>query len=101
MLPRDPVPFFSNGELNFAAHSVGWLVAGACTLVAVVTSLWLIDKHLTHFYAPHTQRHVIRILFLVPIYAICSFLSYYFYPQGEFDPPSRFVVLVAERRAER
>ncbi|ORY89355.1 organic solute transporter Ostalpha-domain-containing protein [Leucosporidium creatinivorum] len=82
VLPSDPVPFFSHGNINFKAHDVGWIVAGAFTFVAVVTSAWLIAQHLAFFYAPHTQRHIVRILFLVPIYAICSFLSYYFYSQA-------------------
>lgn len=75
---------------------MGWLVSGAFTLVAVVVSAWLIDKHLRYFFAPHTQRHIVRILFLVPIYAICSFLSYYFYHQGEFS----LILKMAYARAE-
>lgn len=42
-------------------------------------SWYLIWRHATHYLKPWEQRHIIRVLFLVPIYATVSFLSYYFY----------------------
>lgn len=56
------------------------------TLIAVVTSFWLIGKHLSFFTSPHVQRHIVRILFLAPLYAVLSWLSYYFYNQGQQLP---------------
>ncbi|GAA6014948.1 hypothetical protein JCM11491_002367 [Sporobolomyces phaffii] len=81
-LPRDPVPFFSNGDLNFKAHDVGWLVAGLFSIVATWASVWLILKHLSFFYHPAEQRMIVRILFMPIIYAWCSFFSYYFVHQA-------------------
>lgn len=45
-LPHDPTPFFSNGEIHFKAHDVGWIVCGVCTIIASSMSMWLISKHL-------------------------------------------------------
>lgn len=42
------------------------------------TVLRLINKHLKFFYAPSQQRHIVRILFMVPVYAVTSFLSYFY-----------------------
>lgn len=81
-LPQDPVPFLSNGNINFKAHDIGWLISGFFALIGIVASFWLIDKHLTNFYSPSQQRHLVRILFMVPIYATTSFLSYYFYNEA-------------------
>ncbi|GAA5840812.1 hypothetical protein JCM3766R1_000890 [Sporobolomyces carnicolor] len=81
-LPRDPVPFFANGNLNFKAHDVGWLVAGLFSLVASSCSIWLILKHLSFFYHPSEQRIIVRILFMPILYAWCSFFSYYFVHQA-------------------
>ncbi|GAA5982697.1 hypothetical protein JCM5350_006215 [Sporobolomyces pararoseus] len=81
-LPRDPTPFFSNGDLNFKAHDVGWLVAGLFSIIATWTSVWLILKHLSFFYNPPEQRMIVRILFMPIIYAWCSFFSYYFVHQA-------------------
>ncbi|GAA5996706.1 OSTA/TMEM184 family protein [Rhodotorula paludigena] len=82
VLPHDPVPFFSNGDVNFKAHDVGWLCCGIMAIVATITSLWLISKHLAFFYHPTEQRHIVRLLLMPVIYALCSFLSYYFYKQA-------------------
>lgn len=38
-------------------------------------SLWLVFMHATHYTKPREQRHIIRILFMVPIYATSSLLS--------------------------
>ncbi|KAM0747580.1 DUF300-domain-containing protein [Meredithblackwellia eburnea MCA 4105] len=79
VMPRDPVPFFSHGNINFKAHDVGWIISGIFALIACISSIWLINKHLAFFYSPYQQRHIVRILFMVPIYAIASFLSYFYY----------------------
>ncbi|PWN37833.1 DUF300-domain-containing protein [Meira miltonrushii] len=81
-VPVDPVPFYTNGNLNFKAHDVGWIICGFFTLIASVTSFWLIWKHLTYYTCPQQQRHIVRMLFMVPIYAIVSLLSYIFYHQA-------------------
>ncbi|UZJ54054.1 hypothetical protein CBS101457_003374 [Exobasidium rhododendri] len=78
----DPVPFYTNGNINFKAHDVGWIVCGFFTLIASCTSFWLVWKHLTYYTCPQQQRHIVRLLFMVPIYAIVSTLSYVFYRNG-------------------
>ncbi|MCJ1473997.1 hypothetical protein MMC13_002653 [Lambiella insularis] len=42
-------------------------------------SMYLMLRHATHYLKPWEQKHIIRILFMVPIYSIVSFLSYVFY----------------------
>ncbi|CAO1625416.1 unnamed protein product [Parajaminaea phylloscopi] len=79
---RDPVPFIVDGKLNFKAHDVGWIISGAFTLVASIASFWLIWKHLTYYTCPQQQRHIVRMLFMVPIYAIVSWMSYLFYSEA-------------------
>ncbi|KPV74907.1 uncharacterized protein RHOBADRAFT_36871 [Rhodotorula graminis WP1] len=81
-LPHDPVPFFSSGDINFNAHDVGWLVCGTLAFVATITSCWLIRKHLSFYYHPTEQRHIVRLLAMPIVYAICSFLSYFWYRQA-------------------
>ena len=77
--PEDPVPFYHDGKLNFKAHDVGWIICGSFTIVATVSSIWLIWKHLTYYTLPTQQRHIVRLLIMVPIYAIVSFMSFLFY----------------------
>lgn len=80
--PSDPKPFFQNGQIDFKAHDVGWLVCGIMALIATISSAWLIWKHLTYYTCPQQQRHIVRLLIMVPIYAIVSFLSYLFYHEA-------------------
>ncbi|KAJ3287819.1 hypothetical protein HDU79_005386 [Rhizoclosmatium sp. JEL0117] len=57
---------------------VGWFTAGLFALVAVVASSVLIAFHLRNWSRPPLQRHIVRILFMVPSYAVCAFVSYRF-----------------------
>lgn len=63
----------------FQAHHVGWIIASFFTFVATAVSIWLVSKHLQWYTNKREQRHIVRILFMVPIYAIVSLASYLFW----------------------
>eukprot|EP00658_Telonema_sp_P-2_P072400 TRINITY_DN6153_c0_g1_i4.p1 TRINITY_DN6153_c0_g1~~TRINITY_DN6153_c0_g1_i4.p1 ORF type:complete len:398 (-),score=86.80 TRINITY_DN6153_c0_g1_i4:288-1481(-) len=50
------------------------VAAGFCTVAAVCSGLH-IWGHLSHFAEPRQQKHIVRILLMVPIYAILSCCS--------------------------
>ncbi|EGC30239.1 hypothetical protein DICPUDRAFT_50859 [Dictyostelium purpureum] len=52
-----------------------WIVAGVCSGVATLLSFYLIYKHLRNYTDPELQKYIVRILLMVPIYAIDSWLS--------------------------
>ena len=56
------------GDENAAAVAVGC----ACASIACVLALYQIVMHLSYYNAPQFQRYIIRIIFMVPVYAICS-----------------------------
>ena len=62
---------------NWAPDDVAFFLACIFTLLATVFSIREVVKHLQNFHKPtaELQVHVIRILWMVPIYAICSCLS--------------------------
>ncbi|KAF2215149.1 hypothetical protein CERZMDRAFT_36033 [Cercospora zeae-maydis SCOH1-5] len=60
-------------------HHFGLLICAIFGLISVVISLFLIWRHATHYFVPGEQKHIIRILFMVPVYSIVSFLSYLYY----------------------
>ncbi|OQE40163.1 hypothetical protein PENCOP_c006G03975 [Penicillium coprophilum] len=66
-----------DGGVTF--HTLALLVGGACAIVACVVSLVLIMLHATHYSKPIEQRHIIRILFMVPVYSLVAWLSIFFY----------------------
>ncbi|KAJ1460849.1 organic solute transporter Ostalpha-domain-containing protein [Pelagophyceae sp. CCMP2097] len=51
------------------------VVAGICTVFAIVMSMYLIHTHLSNYVNPMRQRYIIRIVWMVPIYALHSFVS--------------------------
>ncbi|KAF9075629.1 organic solute transporter Ostalpha-domain-containing protein [Rhodocollybia butyracea] len=79
--PSSPA-MLQGGNLIFQAHHVGWIVAGFFTITAIITSAWLINKHLVFYTDKREQRYIIRILFMVPIYAITSMASYLFWNES-------------------
>lgn len=64
---------------GYTFHRLGLWLSAAFGLIAIVVSFFLIFQHATHYIKPYEQRHIIRILFMVPIYAAVSFLSYLYY----------------------
>mmetsp|Transcript_22095 Transcript_22095/g.33731 ORF Transcript_22095/g.33731 Transcript_22095/m.33731 type:complete len:317 (-) Transcript_22095:260-1210(-) len=51
-----------------------WLTLTLITLACII-SLSDVYQHIQNYHQPEVQRHVIRLLFMVPIYAIQSWLS--------------------------
>ena len=45
------------------------LIGGLFVLTAIPLSIWHITQHIKHFTKPILQKHIIRILWMVPIYA--------------------------------
>lgn len=53
------------------------LVGGLFVLVAIPLCVWHILQHMLHFTKPILQRPIIRILWMVPIYAVNAVISNY------------------------
>ncbi|PIA14427.1 DUF300-domain-containing protein [Coemansia reversa NRRL 1564] len=69
---------------QFDAHKVGWIVSGTFALAATVVSTVHICAHLKHYTVPRQQRHIVRIILMIPIYSVISFLSYRFYREAPY-----------------
>ena len=70
------------------AHTLAWFVAGIFVIMTVPISLWSILHHLIYFTSPELQKPIIRILWMVPIYAIDSVSL----PSSHFHFPQRGVL---------
>ncbi|CAJ2513636.1 Uu.00g017550.m01.CDS01 [Anthostomella pinea] len=64
---------------NFTFHELALIIAGGSTVFAYIMSFYLIWRHALNYTKPHEQRHIIRILFMVPIYATSAFLCIWYY----------------------
>lgn len=60
-------------------HYIGVWIAGAFAITALVLSLLQILLHANYYSKPHEQKNIIRILFMVPVYAVISALSFRYY----------------------
>ena len=64
------------------AHYIAWFSAGAFVLLGFPISMYGIVSHLFHYNQPHVQVYVVRILWMVPIYSIESWLAMRFHTQA-------------------
>ncbi|KAL9245938.1 hypothetical protein vseg_019532 [Gypsophila vaccaria] len=51
------------------------LIALPCTVGAIALAIYHIYQHLVNYTEPTYQRYIVRIIFMVPVYALMSFLS--------------------------
>ncbi|CAL0324787.1 unnamed protein product [Lupinus luteus] len=52
-----------------------YVVAFCCTIGAIALAVLHIYRHLLNYTEPTYQRFIVRIIFMVPVYALMSFLS--------------------------
>lgn len=75
--PVSKVPLWHGYYLTF--HHFGLILSAVFGVVAMVVSFYLILRHASHYLKPYEQKQIIRILVMIPIYALVSFLSYLYY----------------------
>jgi hypothetical protein len=56
-------------------HYIGWFSSGGFVLLTIPISIRIIVLHLTHWYKPQIQKYIVRIVWMIPIYAIESWLA--------------------------
>ena len=64
---------------SFLQHASGKGIAGACVWAAIFITCHQIYQYLRYYTNPAEQRWIVRILFIVPIYAFESWLSLMFF----------------------
>lgn len=52
-----------------------WIVAGVFAISASIHSLWNIVQHLRFYNDPKKQKWIVRVLLIIPLYAIVSWLG--------------------------
>lgn len=70
-------------KAKMEAHTVGRAIAAYCAAMSVIMTGLLIHLHLSAYTDPVQQRRIVRILLMVPIYAVDSCLALWKY---EFAP---------------
>ncbi|VDO08498.1 unnamed protein product [Rodentolepis nana] len=67
----------STNSMTFA-----WFIGGLFVLGAIPISIWTILEHLISYTKPYLQLHIIRILWMVPIYAVNAWFALRFPEYG-------------------
>ncbi|KAM6301241.1 LOW QUALITY PROTEIN: transmembrane protein 184C [Aegotheles albertisi] len=62
-------------KLEVGIHTKAWFIAGIFLLMTIPISLWGILQHLVHYTQPELQKPIIRILWMVPIYSLDSWIA--------------------------
>lgn len=65
------------------------LIGGVFVMLALPISIWEIIQHVIHFTQPKLQKHIIRILWMVPIYAINAWLGLVYPKQSVYLDSAR------------
>ncbi|KAK4999946.1 hypothetical protein LTR66_001126 [Elasticomyces elasticus] len=60
-------------------HRFGLVLSAVFALISASVACYLIFQHATRYLRPWEQKHIIRILLMIPIYSTVSFLSYLYY----------------------
>ncbi|XP_062414297.1 transmembrane protein 184C-like isoform X1 [Pungitius pungitius] len=70
-------PFFCAiaSSVQVGTRGKAWFIAGVFVFLTIPISLWGILQHMVHFTQPELQRPIIRILWMVPIYSLDSWLA--------------------------
>jgi hypothetical protein len=69
---------------SFLQHASGKGIAGACVWAAIFITCHQIFQYLRYYTNPAEQRWIVRILFIVPIYAFESWLSLLFFGENYY-----------------
>jgi len=75
LLCRSAIRDYRQGKTDFAA----FYSAAGFVVITLVLSFREILSHLHNWYAPDVQKFVVRILFMVPLYSVQSWLSLRFH----------------------
>ncbi|XP_023938212.1 transmembrane protein 184C [Bicyclus anynana] len=77
-----PLLIIHSLQNGFTKSDQGTLIAGGFVLLAVPISIWQITQHIVHYTKPSLQKHIIRILWMVPIYALNAWIGLEFPEQS-------------------
>ncbi|QDZ22141.1 subunit alpha of organic solute transporter [Chloropicon primus] len=56
-------------------NTVALVLGSICSVFACALAAYQIGMHLRYYNSPPFQRYIIRIIFMVPVYAICSVIT--------------------------
>ncbi|MED6246741.1 hypothetical protein ATANTOWER_022718 [Ataeniobius toweri] len=77
-------PLLGTDQPTFLMSPGAQAISGFFVWTALILTFHQIYMHLRFYSSPKEQRHIVRILFIVPIYAFDSWLSLLFFTNDQF-----------------
>ncbi|KAJ8384134.1 hypothetical protein AAFF_G00208360 [Aldrovandia affinis] len=77
-------PLLTPDQPIFLMTTAAQAVSGFFVWTALLLTCHQIYMHLKYYSSPNEQRHIVRILFIVPIYAFDSWLSLLFFTNDQY-----------------
>lgn len=82
-----PLTIWEFRNHDWSPHYMAWFIAGMFVIITVPISVYEVAMHTEYYTRPRLQRHVIRILWMVPIYSLDAWLALRFKDaRGYLDP---------------
>ncbi|KAK5905639.1 hypothetical protein CgunFtcFv8_001578 [Champsocephalus gunnari] len=81
---RRDAPLLTLDQPTFLMTPAAQAVSGFFVWTALILTCHQIYMHLRFYSSPREQRHIVRILFIVPIYAFDSWLSLLFFTNDQY-----------------
>ena len=72
----------SSSLSTFVDEPFSWIIAFVFAAIGFSIATWNVIQHLRHFNSPEKQKPIVRIISIVPFYAIFSWLSLVFIEKG-------------------
>lgn len=70
-----PWGIYTLHQTDAATYVQAWFIAGVFVFIAVPISIFDVAQHMRHWYDPPLQKCIVRIIWMVPVYAIDSWLA--------------------------
>uniref|UniRef100_A0A8C5LUB9 Transmembrane protein 184C n=1 Tax=Leptobrachium leishanense TaxID=445787 RepID=A0A8C5LUB9_9ANUR len=70
-----PICIWQLQKMEVGVHTKAWFIALIFLVMTIPISLWGILQHLVHYTQPELQKPIIRILWMVPIYSLDSWIA--------------------------
>ncbi|PNW87018.1 hypothetical protein CHLRE_02g105350v5 [Chlamydomonas reinhardtii] len=84
-----PLTIWEFQKQHYDVHYQAWFIGGIFVILSMPISIYEIAMHTEYYTQPRLQKHVIRILLMVPIYAVDAWFALRFRRAREYLDPIR------------
>ncbi|KAG2484774.1 hypothetical protein HYH03_016428 [Edaphochlamys debaryana] len=84
-----PLTIWEFQKQHYDVHYQAWFIGGIFVILSMPISIYEIAMHTEYYTQPRLQKHVIRILLMVPIYAVDAWFALRFRKAREYLDPIR------------